>query len=144
MDFSGEFEVESSRENVYSFVTNPEKLSACIPGFRSLNIKGPDEFSVVVRMGIAFIKGDFQIEMKMLDRVENEHARVSGNGKGLGGSIDLDAVLDLSEHDGKTLMTWKASALIGGKLASMGQRVMNRQAENMIKEMFESLKNALS
>lgn len=144
MDFNGEFEVESPRKAVYSFVTDPEKLSACIPGFKSAEIKNPDEFSVVVKMGVAFIKGDFMIDMKFLDKIENKHAKVSGTGKGLGGSIDLNAVLDLSDQNGKTLMTWKASALIGGKLASLGQRIMNRQADKMIAEMFESLKKALS
>lgn len=144
MDFNGEFEVKSSRKEVYDFVTDPEKLSSCIPGFKSMDVKGPDEFSIVVKMGIAFIKGDFKIDMKMLDKVENEHAKVSGSGKGLGGSIDLNAVFDLTEKDGMTVMNWSASALVGGKLASMGQRVMNRQAEKMIKQMFDSLKENLS
>lgn len=144
MDFKGEFEVQTSREAVYSFVTDPEKFSSCVPGFKSVDIKGPDEFSMVVKMGVAFIRGDFSIDMKFQDKKENEHARVSGSGKGLGGNIDLDAVFDLTDRDGSTVMTWTASALVGGKLASLGQRVMNRQAEKMISELFDSLKSALS
>ncbi len=144
MDFNGEFEVSSTRKDVYDYVTNPEKLSACIPGLKSIDVRGNDEFSVVVKMGIAFIKGDFSIDMKLLDMKENQHARVSGQGKGLGGSIGLEAVFDLSEKDGKTVMTWNASALVGGKLASMGQRVMGNQAQKMISQMFECLKEKLS
>lgn len=144
MDFSGEFEVQTSRKDVYAFVTDPEKFSSCVPGFKSLDIKGQDEFTMVVKMGVAFIRGDFSIDMKFQDKKENEHARVSGSGKGLGGTIDLNAVFNLTERDGLTLMTWNASALVGGKLASLGQRVMNRQAEKMISELFGSIKAKLS
>lgn len=144
MDFSGEFEVKSSKNAVYDFVTDPEKLSLCIPGFKSIDIKNEDEFSVVVRIGVAFIRGDFNIDMKLAEKIEGKHARVLGHGKGLGGTIDLDAVFDLSDRDNVTLMTWRARALIGGKIASLGQRVMGNQADKMINEMFDSLKKNLS
>lgn len=144
MDFNGEFEVKSPSRDVYDYVTDPEKLSSCIPGFRSMTVKDQDEFSVVVKMGVAFIKGDFSIDMKLIDKIQNEHAKVTGQGKGLGGSIDLQAVFDLSEKDGVTVMTWNASALVGGKLASLGQRVMGRQAEKMINDMFDQLRASLS
>ena len=52
--------------------------------------------------------------------------------------------LDLSEADGKTKMDWKADAKVGGKLGSMGQRLIGGQAQKIIKELFDNLEKKLS
>lgn len=123
---------------------DPNEISSCIPGFKSLNIISPEEYSVIVRVGLAFIKGDFNIKFKVVERDQNKHAKLSGNGQGLGGTVDLEAIMDLSEDGGKTKMDWKAEAKVGGKLGSMGQRLIGGQAQKLIKELFKNLEEKLS
>lgn len=144
MNFDGTFEVNATSEKVFKTVMDPNEVASCIPGFKSLNIISPEEYSVVVRVGIAFIKGDFNIKFKVVEREENKHAKLSGNGQGLGGTVDLEAIMDLSEVGGKTKMDWKADARIGGKLGSMGQRLIGGQAQKIIKELFENLEKKVS
>jgi carbon monoxide dehydrogenase subunit G len=141
MDFNGTFTVKAKAEDVYKFVLNPEKLGACIPGFKELSVVSPDEFNVVVRAGVAFIKGDFKITMKVAEKEEPKFARITGNGQGLGGTLDLDASLHLTESNGETSMEWKAEAKVGGKIASLGQRMIGRQAEKIITELFDGIRN---
>ncbi len=144
MNFDGTFEVNATSEKVFNTVMDPNEVSSCIPGFKSLNVISPEEYSVVVRVGIAFIKGDFNIKFKVVEREANKHAKLSGNGQGLGGTVDLEAIMDLSEADGKTKMDWKADAKVGGKLGSMGQRLIGGQAQKIIKELFDNLEKKLS
>lgn len=144
MNFDGTFEVDATSEKVFNTVMDPNEISSCIPGFKSLNIISPEEYSVIVRVGLAFIKGDFNIKFKVVERDQNKHAKLSGNGQGLGGTVDLEAIMDLSEDGGKTKMDWKAEAKVGGKLGSMGQRLIGGQAQKLIKELFKNLEEKLS
>ncbi len=144
MNFEGTFEVDATSERVFKAVMDPNEISSCIPGFKSLNVISPEEYSVVVRVGLAFIKGDFNIKFKVVERDENRHAKLTGNGQGMGGTLDLDAIMDLSEASGKTKMDWKADAKVGGRLGSMGQRLIGGQAQKLIKELFDNLQKKLS
>lgn len=144
MNFEGTFEVDAPGEKVFSTVMDPNEISSCIPGLKSLNVVSPEEYSVVVRVGLAFIKGDFNIKFKLVEKEDNKHAKLTGIGQGMGGTLDLEAIMDLSETDGKTKMDWKAEAKIGGKLGSMGQRLIGGQAQKLIKELFDNLQKKLS
>ncbi len=144
MDFNGTFEVKAPISEVYNFIMDAKKLSSCIPDLKELSVVGPEEFNIVVRAGVAFIKGDFKINMKVVEKNEPTHAKIKGSGQGLGGTLDLEANLDMKEANGGTLMDWKADAKVGGKITSVGQRMIGRQAEKIINELFEGIKNNLS
>lgn len=144
MNFDGTFEVDANRDKVFETIMNPNEISSCIPGFKELNVISPDEYSVIVRVGLAFIKGDFNIKFKVVERTAGEHAKLTGNGMGMGGTVDLQAIMDLAEDNGKTKMDWKAEAKVGGKLGAMGQRIIGGQAQKIIKELFACLEKKLS
>lgn len=144
MDFNGTFEVNADREKVFETIMNPNEISSCIPGFKELNVVSPDEYSVLVRVGLAFIKGDFNIKFKVVERDEPGHAKLSGSGTGMGGTLELEAVMDLADDAGKTKMDWKADAKVGGKLGGMGQRIIGGQAKKIINQLFECLEKKLS
>ncbi len=144
MNFDGTFEVNASKDKVFDTIMDPNEISGCIPGFKSLNVTSPDEYSVVVKVGLAFIKGEFNIKFKVVEREPGVHAKLTGNGMGMGGTLDLEAIMDLAEDSGKTKMDWKADAKVGGKLGAMGQRIIGGQAQKIIKEMFTCLENKLS
>jgi carbon monoxide dehydrogenase subunit G len=144
MDFKGTFEVTASSNDVYNFLMDPEKLSPCIPGLQKLDKVSNEEFTVVVRVGVAFIRDNFTIKFKVVESVAGKHAKFTGNGSGKSGTMDLTAVMDLIEASGKTTMNWSANVSVGGKIGSLGQRVMAGQAEKIIKQMFDSIEESLS
>lgn len=144
MNFDGTFEVNANKDMVFKTIMDPNEISGCIPGFKSLNVISPEEYSVVVRVGLAFIKGDFNIKFKVVESEPSSHAKLSGNGMGMGGTLDLQATIDLSEDAEKTKMDWKAEAKVGGKLGAMGQRIIGGQAQKIIKEMFSCLEKKFS
>jgi carbon monoxide dehydrogenase subunit G len=139
MDFKGTFEVGVSSNDVYSFLMDPEKLSLCIPGLQKLDKVSDVEFIVLVRAGVAFIKDDFTIKFKLVESEVGKHAKFTGSGSGKSGTMDLVAVMDLIEASGKTTMNWSATVNVGGKIGSLGQRVMSSQAQKIIKQMFDSI-----
>lgn len=144
MDFNGTFEVSSPKEKVFAYVMDPNKISGCIPGLKEIEVKNSDDYTVLVRAGISFIKTDFKLHFTIIEKQEPTHAKLQASGTGSGGSLDLVTVMDLSDGEGgKTVMKWSANANVGGKLAGLGQRLMKGQAEKMITQMFDCLKSKL-
>jgi carbon monoxide dehydrogenase subunit G len=143
MDFNGTFELNTSMDNIYRFVMDPEKLASCIPGLKKMEKISDTEFTVLVKVGIAFIKEDFNIKFTVLESEPPSHAKLAGVGAGKSGTVDITADMHLTENNGKSTMLWTAQANVGGKIGSMGQRLITGQAEKIINQMFKGIKEAL-
>lgn len=143
MHFEGTFQVKSPRPTVFDYLLDPQKISACMPDLQRLDVKTPDQFDAVIRAGVSFIKGDFTMHFNVAERDPPGHAKLVAHGNGIGSTIDLEAILDLAESDGGTSMKWQAEAKVGGRIASVGQRLLNGQAEKIIKQLFDCLHEQL-
>jgi uncharacterized protein len=143
LHFEGEFSVKAPRAKVFAFLTDPKRISGCMPDLQSLEVKSPDDFTAVIKAGVSFIKGDFKMHFTTAEKKPPEHAKLLAHGTGMGSTIDLQATLDLSESDDKTNMKWGAEAAVGGRIASVGQRLLSGQAEKTIKQLFGCLQRQL-
>ena len=144
MHFEGTFDVKAPKEKVFNMMMDPNQISHCMPDLQKLEVKSPDEFIAVVKAGVSFIKGDFTLHFTEVEKTPPTHAKLIGHGTGIGSTVDLDAVMDMADKpDGGTTMKWSADAKIGGRIASVGQRLLNGQAEKIVKGLFECLQNKL-
>lgn len=143
MRFEGTFDVGVPKSKVFEFLMDPKSLSSCLPDMQSLDVKSSDEFAAVVRAGVSFIKGDFTMKFKISDREPPNHAKLSARGSGMASTIDLEAIMDLSEDAGKTTMKWTAEAKVGGRIAAVGQRLIGAQADKMVTQLFGCVRSKL-
>lgn len=143
MHFEGKFNVKAPRQQVFDFLLDPKKLAACMPDLQKLDVKSEDEFAVIVRAGVSFIKGDFTMNFKVAEKTPPEHAKLVARGSGMGSAIDLETSLDLAESQSVTEIKWQAEAKIGGRIASVGQRLISGQAEKIVKSLFGCLASKL-
>ncbi len=145
MHFEGTFNVKAPKEKVFALVTDPTQISQCMPDLQKLEVKSPDDFIAVVKAGVSFIKGDFTLHFTTVEKSPPTHAKLSAHGTGIGSTIDLDTVMDLSDQQGGgTAMKWVADAKVGGRIASVGQRLLTGQAEKIIKQLFTCLEGKLN
>lgn len=123
---------------------DPNQISQCMPDLQSLEVRSPDDYTAVVRAGVSFIKGDFSLRFTVVDRNPPAHARLMARGTGMGSTVDMETAVDLTESpNGGTTMKWAADAKVGGKLASLGQRLLDGQSEKIIRQLFSSLQQKL-
>jgi carbon monoxide dehydrogenase subunit G len=115
-----------------------------MPDLQKLDVKSPDDFTAVVKAGVSFIKGDFNLHFTVVEKSAPTHAKLTAHGTGIGSTVDLETLMDMADADGGgTSMKWSADAKVGGRIASVGQRLLNGQAEKIIKNLFECLKGKL-
>jgi carbon monoxide dehydrogenase subunit G len=144
MRFGGVFEVGASTERVFAAMTDPNQVARCMPGLRKLEVKSPDEFDAVVNVGISFIRGDFAVHFRWEERTPAERVRLAAHGIGLGSAVDMKigATMAAKGKSGAS-MEWTVDTTISGKLASLGQRMIESQAEKIVKQLFDCLRQKL-
>ena len=144
MHFEGTFNVKAKPDKVFTTILDPNQISKCMPDLQKLEVKSPDDFVAVVRAGVSFIKGDFNLHFLTVEKTPYSHAKLTAHGTGIGSTVDIDVFIDLTEGpDEGTAMKWSADARIGGRIASVGQRLLQSQAEKIIKGLFDCLQGKL-
>src|SRR6202012_3669621 len=70
--------------------------------------------------------------------------RISGEGEGgVAGFAKGGATVALADKDGGTLLSYDVEAQIGGKLAQLGQRLINGSAQKLADEFFANFAKAV-
>src|SRR5680860_1676905 len=99
MELSGEHTFSAPREQVWSFMLDPETLKSCLPGCEELTEVGEDEYTATMKMGLGMIKGTFKGKVKISDKQEPSSYRMTIEGKGPQGQVSGDGTLELIEQD---------------------------------------------
>src|SRR5215472_9577682 len=118
--FSGDFSVKKPREDVYRFLTDPERFCPMLPDYKSMEKQDDTHFSVTVSIGISHIRGNAKVKMELAEAESPMRAVYVGRGDVPGGSTILTAGFDLEEQPGGTRLIWKGESQIVGRLTSLG------------------------
>ncbi len=144
MHFDGYVEVGAPQSRVFEMLSDPKQMAACMPDLQRVEVKSADDFEAVVRVGVSFIRGDFVLRFRTAERRAPYRLKLGAHGTGLGSAIDMEITADLSPSGaGGTSMRWTAEANVSGKIASLGQRLMESQAERIIKQFFDCFRQKL-
>lgn len=137
MSMVGEVQLAASREVVWAKLNDPAVLKACIPGCESLDVIGEHEFQAVAVNKIGPVKAKFKGKVRLTDLDPPNGYKISGEGDGgVAGFAKGGATVALAEKDGGTLLSYNVEAQIGGKLAQLGQRLVNGAAKKMADDFF--------
>jgi carbon monoxide dehydrogenase subunit G len=137
MDMTGSYQIHAPRELVWQDLINPEILKASISGCQSVEKTSDTEFTAVVTAKIGPVKATFKgkITLSELDRPKS--FKISGEGTGgIAGFAKGGAIVTLDEADGGTFLRYEVTATVGGKIAQLGQRLIDSTAKKMAEEFF--------
>ena len=131
MTMNGEYQLPVARETVWEKLNDAETLKACIPGCESLDKLSDTEFQAVAVTKIGPVKAKFKGKVTLSD-LDPPNGSDSGQGDGgVAGFATGGATVKLEAKDGGTLLIYTVEAQIGGKLAQLGQRLVNGAARSL-------------
>jgi carbon monoxide dehydrogenase subunit G len=137
MVMTGEQQLAAPREKVWAMLNDPAVLKACIPGCETLDVIGENEFQAVATNKIGPVKARFKGKVRLTDLDPPNGYKISGEGDGgVAGFAKGGASVNLTDKDGGTLLSYNVEAQIGGKLAQLGQRLVNGAAKKMADDFF--------
>src|SRR3984885_2430057 len=145
MTMSGEYELPVPREIVWEKLNDAETLKASIPGAEQLDKLSETEFQAVVTTKIGPVKAKFKGKGTLSDLDPPNGYTISGQGDGgVAGFAKGGATVKLTPKDGGTLLAYTVEAQIGGKLAQLGQRLVNGVAKKLADEFFQKFAASVS
>jgi uncharacterized protein len=145
MTMNGEYQLPVARETVWAKLNDADTLKACIPGCESLDKLSDTEFQAVAVTKIGPVKARFKGKVALSDLDPPNGYKISGQGDGgVAGFATGAATVKLEPKDGGTLLSYAVEAQIGGKLAQLGQRLVNGAAKKLADDFFKNFAAAVS
>ena len=125
MEIKGEYQIASSREDVWRALIDPEMLKKCIPGCESLEKISDTEFAATVMAAIGPVRARFNTKLSLENLNPPESYTLVGESKaGAAGFGRGSADVNLAGNDDGTLLSYTADFKVGGKLAQVGSRLV--------------------
>jgi 2-furoyl-CoA dehydrogenase large subunit len=136
----GSASVGAPPERVWSMLLDPETLKAVIPGCQSVEKVSDTHFRADVTLGIGPVTGRYRANVKLSD-LDSPHAvTLGGTAEGALGFGGGEGRITLTPDDaGGTRMTYVYDAAIGGKVASIGGRLLDGATRVIIGQFFAAL-----
>ena len=144
MDITGEFRIEAPRERVWRGLNDTEVLKQCIPGCREIERLSETELEATAVLKVGPVKATFKGKVTLSDLDPPNSYRITGEGKGgVAGFARGEALVSLADDGGATVLTYTATATVGGKLAQVGQRLLDATAGKMAADFFGKFSDAI-
>lgn len=144
MHFTGTQQIKAPVAKVWAFVLDPNKVAECAPGFKTMEILGPDHFKPTLAVGIGAVKATFTLDVQLEDVREPDHAAMRGRGAAAGSAVDMVAAMDLKAlSEAETQMDWTADVNVSGTLASVGARLMEGTAQRLTAKFFDCFRQKI-
>ncbi len=144
MTMSGEVQLPATREAVWEKLNDPVVLKGCVPGCEQLDKTSDTEFQAIASIKIGPVKARWKGKVRLSDLDPPNGYKISGEGEGgVAGFAKGGATVGLTDKDGGTLLTYNVEAQIGGKLAQLGQRLINSAAKKTADDFFANFAKAV-
>ncbi|RYX93576.1 MAG: carbon monoxide dehydrogenase [Bradyrhizobiaceae bacterium] len=144
MTMSGEVQLAASRDVVWEKLNDPAVLKSCIPGCEELETTEDGGFRATAKIKVGPVSARFKGKVTLSDLDPPNGYKISGEGEGgVAGFAKGGAAVALTDKDGGTLLTYNVEAQIGGKLAQLGQRLINGSAKKIADEFFNNFAKAV-
>ena len=142
MEFSGSVEIPATRDHVFAFVTDPNRVGACGPGVESLEVIDPTHFRAKAKVGVGFITARFVVDLEITEQQAPDMAIIKARGQAPGSAVDALGRMNLVDgpEPGTTTMLWAAEVNLSGMLASVGARMVEGTANKMIGQTFDCIR----
>lgn len=97
----------------------------------------------MAKIGIAAVKGTYSGKFEVLDPEPPNRYCLIGEGSGTPGFVKGDGIIEFSQQNDSTIVSYKGEVQVGGLIAGVGQRLISGIVKMMIKEFFRKMKKEL-
>jgi len=143
MKLNGENIIQAPRMQVWEALNSSDVLKETIPGAQSVEQTSADEFEATVEIKIGPVKAKFKGKINLSDIDPPNGYKITGQGSGgAAGFAKGSAVVNLIDGDANTTkLVYDVDAQVGGKLAQVGQRLIQSASKTLADQFFNNLEN---
>lgn len=139
MKIQGQHTFNAGRDTVWKAVMDPEVIAKVMPGCEALDEVGENAYEGVMKIKVGPVQGKFQGTVEISDVNEPESYHLKIKGKGAPGFVEAEGDVRMSEDGGKTALDYLFDAKVGGRIASVGQRLLESSTKVISRQSLEGL-----
>lgn len=143
MNVEGTYTFDGPRPVVWEALLDPEVLASVLPGCEKLELIGENEYEGALKIKVGPIQGTFMGKVKLEDIVPPDSFTMLVDGRGAPGFVKARGELSLSDSGHNTDVAYTGDAEVGGRLASVGQRLVESSARAIIKQSLDGLNESV-
>lgn len=145
MIVEGEYLFNGPRETVWDLLQDSEVLAKVLPGAKELRQVGDDQYEGVMQVALGPITAaKFNVTVTLNNKLPPERYIMEIDGKGPVGYTRGTAHVELTEEDPQnTRMNYRANLQVGGKIAAVGQRLLDSVSKMLTRKGLEALNEEL-
>ena len=100
-------------------------------------------YATVVEISVGSVSPSFETTVT-IDEREKPYMAASGEGSAGNSSFEMNSWMELEETDDGVTVDWNAEADVFGRIAQMGQRIINPVANRVVQRFFQSVQDNLN
>lgn len=139
IEMTGEYDFQAPQELVWDMMLDPEVLSRTMPGCETLERVDDNTFQGRLNIRVGPVQGVFQGKVETVELRPPAGFRLIVNGSGPAGVVRGEGNLTLEAIQDTTRLRYDGAVQVSGRIASVGQRVMDSSAKSIVKQSLQNL-----
>jgi carbon monoxide dehydrogenase subunit G len=135
MRLEGTHQFAAPRAAVWEALMDPTVLAGALPGGEQLEQVGDNHYRAVMSVKVGPVQGRFEGKILLEDIVAPERYTMKVDGQGAPGFMAGEGQLELLEPEsGGTLLRYGGDVNVGGRIAGVGQRLIESTAKSVTRQ----------
>ncbi len=138
MDMQGNRQLAITQQQAWEALNDPAVLKACIPGCDKVEATGENQYAIGMALKIGPVSAKFSGKITLSEI--NPPTSYKINFEGQGGPAGFgkgDSAVTLSPNADGCELAYTVHASVGGKIAQLGQRLIDGAAKMMAEDFFK-------
>jgi len=137
MDMQATRALGVSQQQAWDSLNDPQVLKACIPGCDSVEPTGENQYAIAMSLRIGPVSAKFKGQITLTDIQAPSSYRILFEGQGgPAGFGKGQAQVSLAPTAGGCDLAYTVQASVGGKVAQLGQRLIDGAARSLAEDFF--------
>jgi carbon monoxide dehydrogenase subunit G len=145
MRFSNEISVDAPPDELFEFMSDPEKVVTCLPG-ASVDGRDGDDWRGAMNMKVGPIKASYKGTLRFLELDPDARRavmRARADESSGQGQAEARIVSQIEEGDGASRIRMETDLQIRGKVAQFGSGAMEKVAGRMLERFADNVEDAI-
>lgn len=146
LEFTDTVELNTSKENLWENISDPEILTECVPGAESIERVSERKYTVEITRGVSHLTVSLSGEAEFVEMNPPDYIVTSGHAfdSKTGSDFDILAAMEINEVDEETAeLTYKAEVEFSGGVASINTRIFRPVVERDVNSYFDNVRQVV-
>ena len=138
MEMQASRQLAVTQQQAWEALNDPEVLKTCIPGCDKVESTGENQYAVGIAVKIGPVSAKFSGKITLSDIEPPRSYTITFEGQGgAAGHGKGNSRVTLTPNDAGCELAYTVNAQVGGKIAQLGQRLIDGAAKSMAEDFFK-------